>query len=297
MIIQIVSVVVPIFLITGLGYLWARQEQPFDNATVSSLVMYIGTPSLVFHSLTTLRPEPAELQQLGLASLGVITLCLLVGYLGLRAARLDQHAFLPALTLANTGNMGLPLVMLTFGDTGLALGVVVFFVHSLTQNSLGLAISSGSFAPRSLLKQPIIWAVFLACLALLTDTTIPDWLANTTRLLGGLLIPAMLLMLGTSLARLTVGDMPQALSLAVARLLLGTSAGLLLIWLLDLRGIVAGVLFLQASMPVAVFNFVFADRFNRKPEQVAATVLVSTLLAMLCLPVLVAISLQIATTN
>ena len=50
-------------------------------------------------------------------------------------------------------------------------------------------------------------------------------------------------------------------------------------------------------MPVAVFNFVFADRFNRSPERVAATVLVSTLLAMACLPALVALSLNIAATQ
>jgi len=297
MLIQIISVVTPIFIITGLGYLWARRDQPFDNATISALVMYIGTPSLVFHSLTTLRPELAQLQQLGVATLCVIGACLLVGYVGLRLARLNLNAFLPALALANTGNMGVPLVMLTFGDQGLALGVVVFFVHSLAQYSLGLAISSGSFDPRSLLRQPILWAVLLACLTLITNTSIPVWLSNTTELLGGLLIPAMLLMLGTSLARLSIGDMPLALSLAVARLLLGAAAGLLLIWLFDLQGVAAGVLFLQATMPVAVFNFVFADRFNRSPERVAATVLVSTLLAMACLPALVAISLQIAGTQ
>ena len=218
MFLQIVSVVTPVFLITALGYLWARRGQPFDNATVSSLVMYIGTPALVFHSLTSLRPELQELQQLGLAALGVILFCLLAGFAGLRASGRDIHAFLPALTLANTGNMGLPLVMLTFGDAGLAMGVVVFFVHALAQNSLGLAISSGTFNPVLLLRQPILWAVILASLVLLTDTAVPDWLTNTTRLLGGLLIPAMLLMLGTSLATLTVSDMPQAVVLALTRL-------------------------------------------------------------------------------
>jgi len=294
MLIQIVSVVTPIFLITALGFLWARREQPFDNATISSLVMYIGTPSLVFHSLTSLKPELQELQTLGFASLAAITLCLIVGYVGLKIARLDLHAFLPALTLANTGNMGLPLVMLTFGDAGLAMGVVVFFVHSLAQNSLGLAISSGSFHPKTLIQQPILWAVILACITLISGFTVPDWLANTTRLLGGLLIPAMLLMLGTSLARLSLKDLPQALALAIARMLLGVSAALLLIWALELEGVAAGVLFLQAAMPIAVFNYVFADRFNRRPNEVAATVLVSTLISMAALPFLVAISIGIA---
>ena len=294
MLIQIISVVTPIFVITALGYLWARKEQPFDNATISSLVMYIGTPCLVFHSLTSLRPELSELRSLGLAAMGVITVCGLVAYIGLKLARLDNRAFLPTLSLGNTGNMGLPLVMLTFSDAGLALGIVVFFVHSLAQHSLGLAVSSGSFEPRVLARQPIIWAVILACIALAGDIAIPAWLSNTTDLLGGILIPAMLLMLGTSLARLAMSDLPLALTLAVARLALGVTAGLFMIWLLELEGVAAGVLFLQASMPVAVFNFVFADRFNRHPEKVAATVLASTLITMAALPVLVAFSLAIA---
>ena len=190
--------------------------------------------------------------------------------------------------------MGLPLVMLTFSDAGLALGIVVFFVHSLAQHSLGLAVSSGSFEPRVLVRQPIIWAVILSCIALVGDIAIPAWLSNTTNLLGGILIPAMLLMLGTSLARLAMSDLPLALALAVARLILGITAGLFMIWLLELEGIAAGVLFLQASMPVAVFNFVFADRFNRDPEKVAAAVLASTLITMAALPLLVAFSLAIA---
>ena len=104
----------------------------------------------------------------------------------------------------------------------------------------------------------------------------------------------MLLMLGTSLARLTVSDLPQALLLALSRLALGAGAALSLIWLTGLEGTAAGVLFLQASLPIAVFNYVHADRFDRNPEQVAAAVLVSTLLTMACLPVLVALSLNIA---
>lgn len=294
MLTQIVSIVTPIFLITAIGYLWAKRGQPFDNATISELVMYVGTPALVFHSLTSLRPDLAELQQIGLATLSVIGFCLVLGYVGLRITNRSRHAFLPSLFQPNAGNMGVPLVMLTFGDAGLALGVVVFFVHALSQNTLGLGISSGTLNPGTLLRQPIIWSVVSACLVLATDVTVPDWLVNTTRLLGGLLIPAMLLMLGTSLVRLSVSDLPQALALAIARLVLGITAALGMIWLFDLDGIAAGVLFLQASMPVAVFNFVFADRFKRNAEQVAATVLVSTLLGMATLPLLVAGSLYIA---
>ncbi len=70
--------------------------------------------------------------------------------------------------------------------------------------------------------------------------------------------------------------------------------GLVIIWALDLTGVMAGVVFLQAAMPAAVFNFVFAQRFGRDPEKVAAVILLSTLISFATLPFLVASALRIA---
>ena len=39
-------------------------------------------------------------------------------------------------------------------------------------------------------------------------------------------------------------------------------------------------------MPVAVFSYLFAVRYNRSPEEVAGTVLISTVLSFLSLPLL-----------
>jgi predicted permease len=41
-------------------------------------------------------------------------------------------------------------------------------------------------------------------------------------------------------------------------------------------------------MPVAVFNYLFAVRANRSPEQVASLVMCSTLLAIVWLPLILA---------
>ncbi|MCZ6641992.1 MAG: AEC family transporter, partial [Gammaproteobacteria bacterium] len=72
------------------------------------------------------------------------------------------------------------------------------------------------------------------------------------------------------------------------------ATGLFAIWAFDLSGTIAGVVFLQAAMPVAVFNFIFAERFNRNPEKVAAVILLSTLISFVTLPLLVGIALQLA---
>ena len=137
------------------------------------------------------------------------------------------------------------------------------------------------------MKQPVIWAVLVVLAVLTTGYQPPRWFEETTRLLGGLTIPAMLLMLGTSLARLNITDVGQTMTIAALRLLFGLTLGLAAIELFDLEGAVAGIVLLQSTMPAAVFNYVFAERYGRDPDKVAAVILQSTLLAIITLPVLV----------
>ena len=284
--------VTPVFLIAYIGFAWIKRAQPFDNDTVSSLVMYVGSPCLIYSSLTSNAPSLDVLAQTALAAAFVIVAGLAVALVFLQATGWSFRTYLPAITHANTGNMGLPVVLLAFGETGLALGMAYFFVNSVSQYTLGLAISSGQFHPSQLLRQPVIWAVLVVLVVLITDIQMPRWFDATTSILGGLTIPAMLLMLGTSLARLQLAAMGETLSVALLRLALGLALGLSAIWLLELEGVLAGVVLLQATMPSAVFNYIFAERYGREPDKVAAVILQSTVMSVLTLPLLVAWALS-----
>ena len=57
--------------------------------------------------------------------------------------------------------------------------------------------------------------------------------------------------------------------------------------LFRLEGVDRGVLILQSSMPVAVFNYLLALRYQREPGEVAGMVVLSTLLAFALLPFIV----------
>ena len=287
MLYEVLGVVTPVFIVAAIGFAWIKRGQPFDNETVSSLVMYIGSPCLIYSSLTSSTPTEAALMTMIVAAAGSILLCGVLGAAILRLLKWPLPTYLPSLIQANSGNMGLPLVLLAFGPEGLVLGMTLFFVNSISQFTLGVAISSGRFDPKTLLKQPVIWSVALTLLLIFNDVQMPTWFNATAELLGGLTIPAMLLMLGTSIARLRAGGLAQATWVSVLRLLLGFAVGHAMVWLLDLDGMIAGVIILQCTMPAAVFNYVFAERYNRQPDQVAAVVLQSTLLSLLTLPLLV----------
>ena len=55
---------------------------------------------------------------------------------------------------------------------------------------------------------------------------------------------------------------------------------------LGYEGSARGVLIIECAMPVAVFNYLYAQLPENRPEEVAGTVLVSTVLSFLTLPAL-----------
>ena len=288
MIYEVLTVIAPVFIIAGLGYFWVKRELPFDNATISSLVMYVGSPCLIYSALTSNAAETAALGMMSISAFIVILMSLIFSWVFLKIAGWKLTTYLPALIHPNCGNMGLPLVLLAFGQEGLALGMAYFFVNSISQYTLGMAISSGQFDIRQLMKQPIIWAVIFFLTVILGEFQMPKWFNSTTSILAGLTIPAMLIMLGTSLANLNIASLKETFTISFLRILLGLGLGLLVIEMLSLSGIMAGIVLLQSAMPSAVFNYIFADLFNRESDKVAAVILQSTLISALSLPLLVA---------
>ena len=69
---------------------------------------------------------------------------------------------------------------------------------------------------------------------------------------------------------------------------MGVAVGIGLAELFRFEGIIRGVVILECAMPAAVFNYLFAERYGRAPDQIASVVVVSTLIAILVLPVLLA---------
>ena len=51
------------------------------------------------------------------------------------------------------------------------------------------------------------------------------------------------------------------------------------------------MLIVECAMPVAVFNFLFAQRYDRTPSEVAGMVLISTAIAFAMLPLVLAVVL------
>ena len=70
--------------------------------------------------------------------------------------------------------------------------------------------------------------------------------------------------------------------------------GVLLIYFFGLSGFAAGVLLIQCSMPSAVLNYLVGSMYSPKKivDSVASTIVVSTLMSFITIPIIVYIALR-----
>lgn len=285
---QLFAVMAPVLFAAGLGYGWARLGYAFPTEFITRLVINIGTPCLVLTTLSRAEHDPQAFGQMALAVLLVSLAMGLVALLLSRLAGLDWRVLVPAYLFPNAGNMGLPVALYAFGEPGLAFAVAAFLVLSLGHFSVGLLLSGAERTPGRLWANPIMLSLVLAVPLLFWEVRLPLWLANSLELMSGLTIPLMLLTLGVSLASIRVRHLGRGLALGGLRLLLGAGIGWAVGAWLGLSPLAHGVLVTQAAMPVAVFNYLFALKAQRSPEEVASLVFCSTLLAFVFIPLLLA---------
>ena len=285
---QIFIVLFPVILCAFLGALWARSGQRYDSDFVSRLVLNIGAPALILSTLSQVAIDPSLFADIAIACVLVSLTMALLGFVIPRLLGDDVRTYLPSFVFPNVGNMGLPVCMFAFGEQGLALALIFFMVLSVAHFPVGILMAGGREAGglMGIIKMPILYAIALAVLLMMSGAVLPDFLNNAVSLIGAMTIPLMLITLGVSLYSLKVSGWGKALLYSLIRILGGLSAGFLVVWWLDIEGVARSVVLIQSSMPVAVFNYLFAVRFDRQPDAVAGLVVVSTLLSFVSLPIL-----------
>ncbi len=284
---DLLGIVVPVFVCAAIGWTWAKLGKAFDSETVTGLTVQIGTPCLVFSTLTRLDLSLHEFGVMALATAVAVGGFGLLAVVWLRLSGMDRPTFLPAFMFPNSGNMGLPICLFAFGEHGLALAVSFFAVMVILQFTVGVAIAAGRASLRMVLTSPVLYAVAAALPVLAFDLQVPEMAAKTLHLLGGFTIPVMLIALGVSLAKLEIRSLGDGLVVALARLLIGFGVGTATALAFGLPPEAAGVLILQSSMPIAVFSYLLALRYGRRPEAVAGAVVQSTILGFVSLPVVI----------
>ena len=282
----LLGVLFPPTAIIGLGYGWVRLGRPFDSAMLGQLALDIGMPCL---ALSALASEPIPVAEF-LSSAAATFVCLVVlaisGAIALRLARLRLRTYLPSVTWGNAGFLGIPLALYAFGQPGLGYAIAFSAVSNAFNSVFSQAISAGAIKLGALGRMPLIHAIVIGALLQALHLRLPQFAERSVSLLGGIAIPLMLMMVGASIARIRASALRRAIVFSLVRSLGGGAIGLVVALLFGLSPTARNVLVLQCAMPVAVSSYVFAQRWDNEPEEVAGLVAVSTWSAALSLPLM-----------
>ncbi|MCG7200137.1 AEC family transporter [Marinobacter pelagius] len=281
---QILSTMLPVFLITGCGALYGRYRSP-DIKGLNVLNMELFVPLLVF---AVLADQQAPLQEYAKLALGATVVVLgsgIVLYPLAKVLKLNLKTFLPPMMFNNSGNMGIPVLLLAFGDAALPAAIVLFIVEMLLHFSVGLYMLDPHTSIIQRLKLPIVFACVAGLVVNLSGIALPDTLLESMNMLGEVCIPLMLFALGVRMLDIDFNDWKLGLLGAIAC----PASGLLLAWpliaVLDLPGLQAASLWVFAALPPAVLNYMVAEQYQQEPHTVASLVLLSNLGSLVVMPI------------
>jgi predicted permease len=288
LVLTVLEITAPVFLLATVGFIWVKLGFEYRVEFVTRLAMTLSVPCLIFVALMKTDIDPSALTTLTLASVASYLVLTALCFGLVKIAGLDIRTFLAPLIMGNTGNLGLPLALFAFGDEGLGYAVIVFAVMAIYSFTFGVWVVSGGGSPIKAVKEPLVGATLLGALFLWQGWETPTFVTNAIELIGQMAIPMMLITLGVAVARLSPANLGRAVWLSLVRVVLCIAAAAAVgIWF-ALPPVALAVLIVQVSTPVAVTSYLLAEKYGADAQDVAGLVVVSTLLAVVTIPLTLA---------
>ena len=284
------SAVLPVALVALVG-VWVGRQFPLDLRTLARLNIYALLPALVLTGLY--ESELAVGSALGIVAGFLLNCGVLYGVataLG-KAFKLplDSRKSLVATTLlANSGNIGLPFILFSLGEAGLARAIVYLVASAIFIASVGPIVLKGegiAAGANFTLRLPVLWATLGGIALLRFNQSVPLPIDRALQLLGGAAIPIALLTLGIQLSKTQLKFGRYELFAACLRLFVSPISAYTIGRLLRLEGLDLTVLVMQSAMPVAVNTLIWVSELGGDTVRVAKTIVLSTMMSFVSLPV------------
>ena len=280
-----------LFLLIGTGMVAVKTGvlKLENKQALSNLLVYIIVPAMVVNSY---RMEfSAQILHNLLAAFGMSVLSVLLGtvitlLLTARKTGSRMPIFRFACIFSNAAYMGFPLISALFGSEGLLYASAYVTVFNILLWTLGYGLVSGGSSvkevARSLVHTPVLGLGIY-----LLQIPLPALITQPLELLAGVNTPLSMLITGMLIA---AGDVRSIVTdkhiwkLASVRMLLIPAATLALFGVLGFHGTAAQVVTLLECCPAAAITSVFAVQFGHDEHFAAGSVVLTTLLSIITLP-------------
>lgn len=293
------QVILPISIPVIAGVLLLKFKD-LETKPLLTLVLYYLTPGMIFHALTTAQVSFKDVYNtLAFCIINLVLLWMTANILGkvLKLSSAETAGLTLISTLTNSVNYGLPLVLLAFGKLGLDKASVYVVAQMVIVNTIGVYFAarskfSGKDAVKSVFSLPAIYATILAILMRTFNLHFPAGIEKGIVMVSDAYSPIVLTILGVQMARVENSQLERGVQRAfwsgmTVRLLLSPLIAYLGLYILGITGTLHSVLFILASMPVAVNGVILAEKFDASAKVVSKCILWTTLASFIILPILI----------
>ena len=286
------NVILPIFLLIGLGFLVQKRVR-FDLKTLTALNFWVFVPGFLFTGILQSDLTGAEvLRVFSHFALLFIAQVAIVWFLAPLFGAGDRlrRAMTASVLFYNSGNYGVPAAKLAFGGMGESLQAIIIMFQNISNFTVGLALHAGGREGSNWKKTltaifhlPMIYTLIAAWACRLSGLQLADFpkplAASLTWLREGL-VPIALITLGAQMASLKSHKLGYPLwATMFLRLCLGPVLGFAIVRLLGFQGVLAQALVVSTSFPTAVNSALLAMEYDNEPDFAASVVFYSTLLS------------------
>jgi len=287
---RLLAIIFPIFGIVAAGYVYGRKHKP-EMAVANRLNMDVFVPALVFAAMAGKSFDLTAYAPLALGGFIVLAACGLLAWPISRLIGIQPKTLVPPMLFNNSGNIGLPLAVLAWGENALSAAVILFMVENTLHFSFGARLLDPHARLLTLWRVPVVAAAIAGLLVAIFKLPIWQPLVIAIKMLGDVSVPLLLFSLGVRMTDVSFSEWKVAVGSAVLRPLAGMAIAYGAIVLLGLQGRDAAMLLVFGALPPAVLNFLFAERYKQEPQRVASIVLIGNLAALIFLPLALALVL------
>lgn len=305
------QVMLTLFAIVVVGYIagkWGYMGGTFDKK-LSKVVIDITCPALILSSAMT-GELPDRRYILPLLGISVLTYLLLTGVALLLPRFLtkkkdDEGVIGFAMMFGNVGFMGYPIVASIFGHEAVFYAAVLNVVNTFTVFTVGTMLIVGknqesSVAEKEMSRKkmlrkvlystPMLSAYLTMLIVALEIKDIPEFISQPLTMIGNITVPAALLIIGSSMSQLPLrallgnGTIYVTTLMRLAILPVGIHY---LMTLLGFSSFVVGINTVVIAMPVATYGTILCLRHGKDTTLITEVTFITTLLAMISIPLLV----------
>lgn len=294
----------PLYLIVGTGYLAGRFLKA-DRTTVSSILIYIIAPVVVFYGVAT---APKNNSYLLLPVTFFFLACFLsvlfywIGGFIWKTSERNLLSFIAG--SGNTGYFGIPLILALFGQSGLSIAVFSTLGLILYESTRGYYVIARSHATvheaiLKVVKLPVIYAFILGLIANKLGVNFGTSLTSTFDYFKGAYTVFGMMILGIGLSSVTRATFDKAFTVTsfIAKFLFYPVIMGLLVYLdstvLHLfTNEVHKVVMVLSIVPMATNTVTYATYLKAHPEKAAFTVMLSSLFALVYIPAFISVFIK-----